>query len=68
MGDWNITVRGVGSHHNTDNPADANVMTASFVRALKAAGHIVVSATFTYGCADDLTEVEPASSESVKSD
>ncbi len=59
MGNWNITVRGIGAHHNKDNLRDANVMTADFVRALKAAGHSVVSASFTYGGEDDLTKVEP---------
>ena len=66
MGNWNITVRGVGSHHNTDNPRDANVMTADFVRALKAAGHTVVAASFTYGGEEDLTAVAPAPAPSVK--
>lgn len=60
MGNFNITVRGVGIHHNNGRPDDANVMTADFVRALKAAGHSVVSATFTHGGEDDLTQVEPA--------
>jgi hypothetical protein len=60
MGNWNITVRGVGIHHNNGRKDDANVMTADFVRALKAAGHSVVSASFTYGGEDDLTKVEPA--------
>ncbi len=67
MGNWNITVRGVGSHHNPSNPKDANVMTADFVRALKAAGHMVVSASFTYGGEDELTSAAPvAHSESTK--
>jgi len=59
MGNWNITIRGIGAHHNSSNPRDANVMTADFVRALKAAGHSVVAASFTYGGEDDLTKVEP---------
>jgi hypothetical protein len=66
LGNWNITIRGVGVHHNGSNadgspklPADANVMTADFVRALKAAGHSVIAASFTNGAEDDLTHVEP---------
>ncbi len=59
MGNWNITIRGVGAHHNKENPSDANVMTADFVRLLKQAGHSVVSASFTYGAEEDLTRVEP---------
>lgn len=60
MGNWHISIRGVGIHHNNGWLDDANVMTADFVRALKAAGHSVVSASFTYGGEDDLTKVEPA--------
>lgn len=57
MGNWNITIRGVGAHHNKDYPADANVMTAAFVKALREAGHTVIAASFTYGCEEDLTNV-----------
>ena len=59
MGNWNITIRGVGAHHNASNPKDANIMTAEFVRLLKAAGHSVIAASFTYGCEDDVTHVQP---------
>jgi hypothetical protein len=57
MGNWNITIRGVGIHHNTSNPADANIMTAAFVRALKDAGHSVIAASFTYGAEEDMTAI-----------
>jgi len=56
MGNWNITVRGVGSHHNRKNRSDANRMAARFVRELKAAGHSVISASITYGAEQDITE------------
>jgi len=63
MGNWNITIRGVGRHHNADkHPHDANIMTAEFVRALKAAGHTIVAASITHGGEDDLTNVKPEDS------
>ena len=58
MGSWSITVRGVGSHHNTGNPHDANRMAAHFVRALRDAGHQVTGATFTFGAEDEITKAE----------
>lgn len=54
MGNWNITIRGIGAHHNKDNPLDANVMAAAFADALRIAGHRVLGATFTYGGEEDL--------------
>lgn len=54
MGQWNITIRGTGSHHNAANPHDANRMAAEFVQALKNAGHSVLGATFTFGAEDDV--------------
>lgn len=56
MGQWNITIRGTGIHHNKKNPNDANRMAAEFVRALKDAGHQVRSASFTFGAEDDVTD------------
>lgn len=55
MGNWNITIRGVGSHHNRNHPADADRMAAKFVQDLKAAGHNVVGATITHGGETDIT-------------
>lgn len=55
MGNWNITVRGVGCHHNRKLASDANRMAAAFVQHLKDAGHTVVSATITYGGEDDVS-------------
>ena len=49
MGNWAITIIGTGAHHNKDYPQDANKMAEKFVDDLKAAGHIVESATFTHG-------------------
>lgn len=53
MGDWNISIRGLGSHHNSQ-PADAERMAAKFVKELRAAGHSVKAATFTFGGEEDL--------------
>jgi len=58
MGQWNITVRGVGAHHNKKYTTDANRMAAQFVKDLRAAGHTVVSASITYGGDDNLTDAE----------
>ena len=45
MGTWNITIKGHGCHHNK-RVDDAEVMSAAFVSALRAAGHEVTSAEF----------------------
>ena len=48
MGNWNISIRGVGSHRN-GSKHDAEQMAAKLVDDLKAAGHNVISAEVTYG-------------------
>lgn len=58
MGNWCITVHGVGSHHNTGNPHDANRMAAHFVRALRDAGHNVTHASFTFGGEEQIVQPE----------
>lgn len=65
MGNWHISIQGVGAHHNTVGPhnpagnaADANLMMADFVEALRKAGHNVVLATFTHGGMDRLEDPE----------
>jgi hypothetical protein len=58
MGNWNITIRGVGAHHNKKYPKDANRMAADFVKKLKEAGHIVSHASITHGGEDDITDGE----------
>lgn len=60
MGSWNINIQGIGSHHNTDYPKDANKMAAEFVAKLKEAGHTVEVATFTHGGVEHLTEPKKA--------
>jgi hypothetical protein len=46
MGHYKITIKGLGSHHNTDNKADADKMAFEFVNRLKYAGHNISEATF----------------------
>jgi hypothetical protein len=58
MGQWNITIRGTGIHHNKKQPKDANRMAARFVRELKAAGHTITVASITHGGDQDLTACE----------
>lgn len=56
MGNWNITIQGIGPHHNdaTDTPRDAEKLAAEFVQRLRDVGQIVKSATITYGSKDAL--------------
>ena len=49
MGNWNISIQGVGAHHNPSNPKDADKMARRFVKELKEAGHTVEHAEITYG-------------------
>lgn len=53
MGNWNITIEGVGPHHN-DRDFDADFMAKAFVKALKDAGHIIRYASFVHGAATDI--------------
>lgn len=57
MGNWCITIQGIGAHHNRDaNDAqyDANLMANRFVCDLRKAGHHIESASFTFGCKENL--------------
>ena len=56
MGNWNITIVGIGAHHNENNPKDAQRLAARFVEDLKAAGHTIEHAEFTSGGKEDLTK------------
>lgn len=54
MGNWHISVIGVGAHHN-GLPQDADAMAKAFVEALVKEGHHTIeSATFTYGGKQEL--------------
>jgi hypothetical protein len=60
MGFWNITIQGMGIHHN--HPADekdANRMAKEFVQSLRQAGHSISSATFTCGGSEDVDVPPP---------
>lgn len=57
MGNWNINIQGVGIHHNTNNPKDANQMAANFVRQLLDAGHSIETASFTSGGKEDTLQI-----------
>ncbi len=60
MGQWNITIRGTGSHHNRgadgkpSYPKDADRIASKVVRELREAGHTITSATITCGSEQDL--------------
>ena len=54
MGNWHISIEGIGIHHNKDNENDANVMAKKFVQDLKDANHQVNKASFTYGGSENL--------------
>lgn len=59
MGDYNITIRGTGPHHNQDNDGDADKVAAETVAKLEASGHIVRTASITYGASEDLRTTQP---------
>lgn len=61
MGDWHISIKGVGVHHNAkrglDVPDDADRMAREFVAKLKAARHVIHEATITtYGETESLVD------------
>ena len=56
MGNWNISINGVGCHHNKKLASDANRLAAKFVADLRAAGHTVSHAAFTHGGEDNILD------------
>ena len=54
MGNWNITINGVGQHHN-GQPRDVERLAAEFVERLRANGHTVTVAGVTTGSAVDIS-------------
>jgi len=58
MGFWNINIQGCGAHHNKEYPKDANKMAETFVADLRAAGHDIEHATFTYGSVETISKPE----------
>jgi hypothetical protein len=54
MGNWHISIEGVGIHHNSPNEErDANNMAREFTRKLAKAGHFLTKSTFTHGGSED---------------
>jgi hypothetical protein len=49
MGQWVITIKGTGVHHNNGNPNDADVIAAEVVNKLIDAGQQLEAASFTAG-------------------
>lgn len=58
MGNWHISIQGLGQHHNSGDPKDANEMTKKFVKELEDAGHRLSYVTFTHGGVEDFSLVE----------
>lgn len=54
MGNWNISINGTGCHHNVDHPGDADKLVNKFMAELIAGGHIIETATFTFGGRENL--------------
>lgn len=48
MGNWILTVRGCGQHHNDGDPNDANERAMGFVRHLCEHGQTITAATFAH--------------------
>lgn len=60
MGQWHISIRGTGVHHNgPEQKNDAEKMAARFAQELKDAGHTVHAAAITYGGEQDITPPVP---------
>jgi hypothetical protein len=56
MGNWNITIQGIGSHGNGKPEIDADLLAVDFVNYLQSRGQIIESASFTCGGKVDLIE------------
>ena len=54
MGNWHISIQGIGPHHNTDYENDAKKLAEKFTKELKDKGHRITYATFTEGSMEDL--------------
>jgi hypothetical protein len=54
MGNWHISISGVGAHHNKLYEKDANRMAAEFVQRLRDAGHNVTRHEFHSSSLDDI--------------
>lgn len=55
MGNWHLSIRGVGAHHN-GQPTDADQIAQRVVQELRAAGQQIDDASFTYGQHADVNQ------------
>jgi hypothetical protein len=55
MGNYAITIEGIGQHHNGGDPSDADIIAAAIVLEMRKRGHKILHATITYGAAQDVT-------------
>lgn len=63
MGNWTIVIEGVGAHHNTNNPDDANLQGVEFVDKLMRSGQRIRHASFTFGSVQSLENFRDSDSE-----
>lgn len=56
MGNWNINIQGIGSHHTGNSAVDADAAAIELVATLRERGHQIESASFTHGGKMDLIE------------
>jgi len=52
MGNWTITVKGIGQHHNNEPSFDADGIALRFVKELLSAGQNVEKAEFVHQSGD----------------
>jgi len=62
MGNWSISIEGIGCHHN-DDAEDADRIARETVAKLKEVGHNISRATFTSGISEDLQPTEEKTDE-----
>lgn len=57
MGNWNLSIEGIGAHHNGIHN-DVDSLAKQFVKILLEKGHTVTKASFTYGGAENIKETD----------
>jgi hypothetical protein len=62
MGNWHLSIEGIGAHHNHDNPGDADRLAKIFVKVLTDAGQTINKATFTHGGSESLNPIPTSGS------
>ena len=66
MGNWNLNIQGIGSHHNNGCASDIDEMAKEFVAKLIYHGQNVQSATLTYGGEENILNGSKPSNKTVK--